>query len=152
MEVMQENEGQSSFFLLFFGGVKEADQFFTENSPPLRLMDANVSSVIGSVPQIQINGCCFTGVILSYVKTAVCLYVWVCVCLPTLMRRSWVFTRFTQSQNCVPGPTLHINTLNKEETALHCPVTVFFQALHRVLNSHTRQLREGTCWWCTTSN
>ncbi len=80
MEVMQENEGQSSFFLLF-GGVKEADQFFTETFPPLRLMDANVSSVIGSVPQIQINGCCFTGVILSYVKTAVCLYVCVRVCV-----------------------------------------------------------------------
>lgn len=64
MEVMQENEGQSSFFSLFLG-VKEADQFFTENFPPLRLTDANVSSVIGSVPQIQINGCCFTGVNLS---------------------------------------------------------------------------------------
>ncbi len=110
MEVMQENEGQSSLFSSFFGGVKETDQFFTETFPPLRLMDANVSSVIGSFPQIQINGCCFTGVILSYVKTAVCLYVCVCVCvcLPTLMRRSWVFTRFTQSQNCVLGPTLHI--------------------------------------------
>lgn len=81
MEVVQEIEGQSSnFFMIFFFFLEEADQFFSEKFPPLRLMDANVSSVIGSVPQIQINGCCFTGVILSYVKTAVCLYVCVCVC------------------------------------------------------------------------
>lgn len=75
--------GESIFLLLplLLIYLEKADHF-SEISTSLRLMDANVSCVIGSVPQIQINAC-FAKVILSCVRTAVFLYVraHVCVCL-----------------------------------------------------------------------
>lgn len=96
-------------------------RFFT----PLRLMDANVSYVIGSVPQIQINGRCFAGFILSSLRTAVffCVLTHVCVCLENVNEKELRCTLLSHNAVRLDLQTTHFLSGTSQGVELpHTPI------------------------------